>query len=140
MMYIIEDSSHCCAYLVPSISMANFRLNADEDLQAALAAQAGGTIAYESGECIFWQGQEASGLLLVASGAVRLYMQSSCRKTLMERVAIPGCILGLPSTITGEAYSLAAEAIGRTELICVSRENVLRLLQHDSMSSMKLLA
>jgi CRP-like cAMP-binding protein len=120
--------------------MANFKVIADIELRAALAAHARGRVAYERGRFIFHQGTKSSGVYLVVSGAVRLFLESSCRTGLMERVAGPGCLLGLPATFTGNDYSLTAEAIERTELLRISRADLTRLMQQDNVSAMKLLA
>jgi CRP-like cAMP-binding protein len=120
--------------------MANFKVIADMGLRAALAAHASRRVAYERGEFIFHQGTKSSGVYLVVSGAVRLFLESSRRTLMMERVARPGCILGLPATLTGEDYSLTAEAIQRTELLRISGADVTRLMQQDSVSAMKLVS
>ena len=120
--------------------MANFKVIADMELRTALAAHASGRVTYESGEFIFRQGTKSSGVYLVATGAVRLFLKSSSRAALMERIAKPGSLLGLPATITGDDYSLTAEAIEPTELLQVSREDLTRLMQQDIVSAMKLLA
>jgi CRP-like cAMP-binding protein len=119
--------------------MKTFKVKADAALQAALAAHASGTTFYEAGDFIFAQGEEASGVCLVASGSVRIFVQSKREKALMERLATPGCVLGLPATIGGEPYTLTAQAIERTELIHVSRLNVIKLLQ-DAALAIKILS
>src|SRR5215212_286461 len=114
-------------------------MKVDTELQACLIAQASGTRVHETGEFIFRQGEESSGLFLIKSGAARLFLESETKKRVMERLVTEGSMLGLPSTISAEPYSLAAVATERTELICISRTNLSDLMRKDTVSAFKLL-
>ncbi len=119
--------------------MTTMGVRADLDLQAALTAHATSHEVYERGKCLFEEGGECRGVFLVTSGSVRLFLPTSRNTALMERIATPGCVLGLPSTVSGEGYSLTAEAMERTWILRISRENVMKLMQGDTASAIKLL-
>ena len=119
--------------------MTSMGARADHDLQAALIAHANGSYVYEAGERVFSEGRKCVGVFLVLSGTVRLFLRSDRDSRVMERVATAGCVLGLPATVSGAAYSLTAEAMERSELVHVSRPRLTKLMQTDTVSGIKLL-
>jgi CRP-like cAMP-binding protein len=119
--------------------MTSIGVKADHDLQAALLAHASGSGVYEAGERVFSEGKKCMGVFLVLSGTVKLFLRSGCGSRLMERIATAGCVLGLPSTVSAEPYSLTAETTERTELVYVSRARLTKLMQSDTISAIKLL-
>jgi CRP-like cAMP-binding protein len=94
---------------------------------------------YEAGERVFSEGKKCVGVFVVLSGTVRLFLRSGSDSRLLERVATAGCVLGLPASISGAAYSLTAEAMERAELVHVSRARLTKLMQSDTVSAIKLL-
>lgn len=120
--------------------MEFFELRANDTLQAALASCTSREIVREEGQFVFEQGQAPRGIFLVKSGAVKVFLRSDLGRALMVRVAGRDSILGLPATVTGEPYSLTAQAIRRTELLHVSGERLIALMQQDAASAVQLLA
>jgi CRP-like cAMP-binding protein len=114
-------------------------VKADHDLQATLIAHANGSYVYEAGERVFSEGRTCVGVFVVLSGTVRLFLRNASNSRLMERHATVGCVLGLPSSVTGAPYSLTAEATERAELVHLSRARLTKLMQSDTVSAIKLL-
>jgi CRP-like cAMP-binding protein len=119
--------------------MTSMGVKADLDLQAALMAHATTHEVYEPGGFVFKEGSKSRGVFLVTSGSIKLFLPTKSSTTLMERVATPGCVIGLPSSVTGEAYSLTAEAIQRSAVVHISRKSLTKLMQSDTVSAIKLL-
>jgi CRP-like cAMP-binding protein len=119
--------------------MTSMGVRADLDLQAALTAHATSHEVYEPGGFVFKEGSKCRGVFLVISGSIRVFLPTNRSTELMERVATPGCVLGLPSSVSGEAYSLTAEAIQRSEAVHISRASLTKLMQSDTASAIKLL-
>jgi CRP-like cAMP-binding protein len=117
-----------------------FELRANQTLQAALTAYATREIVRGEGQFVFEQGQTPKGIFLVKSGAVKVFLRSDGGRAFMVRMASADSILGLPATVTGEPYSLTAQAMMRTELLQVSREDLIALMQQDAASAVQLLA
>lgn len=93
------------------------------------------------GTTLFRRGDPGSGVFLIRTGKVNLRLDGKTRlyppRTLGE-----GAILGLPATLSGGAYSLAAEVSEDAALGFVSREDFLALLARESnlcLATMRLL-
>jgi CRP-like cAMP-binding protein len=104
--------------------MADFalspQLKAELERIAATTREATGTI-------LFQRGQPVSGVYLVRNGKVDLSLESK-KQVYPTRTLGPGCILGLPATMSGAAYSLTATVNKNAELGFVSREAFLKLM------------
>jgi CRP-like cAMP-binding protein len=70
-------------------------------------------------------------VFLIRKGKVNLHLDGKTR-LYPSRTLGQGAILGLPATLSGGAYSLAAEISEDAELAFVSREDFLALLAKDS--------
>jgi CRP-like cAMP-binding protein len=119
--------------------MTNMGVKASLHLQAALRAHATAHVLYQSGEAVFERGSKCKGVFLVTSGTIKLFLPGDHGGALMERAAMPGCVLGLPSTVGGNPYSLTAEATERSWVLRVSRSAVMKLMQSDTVSGIELL-
>ena len=120
--------------------MSIFGLKADADLQSALRKYASGTNRrLTSSGWLFRQGEKPSGFYLIESGRARIFMESSNGSSLFEEVIDSGCVVGLPATVNRHPYSLSCELVADTTVLFVSRENLVRLMQQDTDSAMKLL-
>lgn len=119
--------------------MSSFTLKADTNLQAELMENMSRLVVKQPGQTIYKQGQKPVGLFLVHSGKVRVFLESKAGKTMLERTVGPGCLLGLPATINGVAYSVSAEAIDTCELALLSRRELIRLMRSNTSAALKLL-
>jgi CRP-like cAMP-binding protein len=113
-------------------------IQADLELQAKLVAHATRTKLLEPGELIFREGEAGKGIFLITSGSVELCLESSwCRS--IRRVATAGCVLGLPSTLSGEPYSLSAEVIEPVTVVQLNKDDFDELMKGDTTCGLKLL-
>lgn len=88
------------------------------------------TSSYPGGAVLFVEGQSPRGVYLICKGRVKLTMASAEGKTVLVRIADAGEMLGLHSTISGEAYELTAETLEPCQINFVRRHDFLTLL-HD---------
>ena len=83
------------------------------------------------GTILFRRGDPVSGLYLILSGKVSLGLEAD-GSVMPTRMLSPGCIAGLPATVSGNPYSLTAEVTKDAELAFVPSEALLDLLRRDS--------
>jgi CRP/FNR family cyclic AMP-dependent transcriptional regulator len=81
------------------------------------------------GTILFRQGQNPDGVFIVRKGSVRLLFQSHNRRH-TYRIVGQGHVLGLPAIVTGNSYSLTAEALKECELALINGKHVMNLLRH----------
>jgi CRP/FNR family cyclic AMP-dependent transcriptional regulator len=84
---------------------------------------------YPKGAVLFVEGQEPRGVFVLCKGRVKLSIGSRDGKTLIMKIAEPGEVLGLSSTIGGKTYELTAETLDPCQVTFVRREDFLRLLK-----------
>lgn len=120
--------------------MSIFGLKADAELRSALRKHASGpTKRYASSGWLFRQGDKPSGFYLIESGRAHMFMEAANGNSLFEEVIDSGSIVGLPATVNGHPYSLSCEVVADTEVLFMSRENLVKLMRADTNSAMKLL-
>ncbi len=104
---------HGCDTLLASLSLIR-------EVETAGAAQA-----YSSKAPLFSLGEASRGVFLVRYGEVKMGIDGLPE---FDRAFGSGSLLGLPSTITGDAYSLTARAANGCEAVFVPRERFLQLM------------
>ena len=119
--------------------MSTFGLSADSELRSILFNYASETVTRNPPDCIFRQGQKSHGFYVVNNGCVRLSMETPTGLRAVDRVVGPGCLVGLPATASGRAYSLTCEVIESAELSYISRRDYSSLMKCESEAAMKLL-
>jgi CRP/FNR family transcriptional regulator len=87
-------------------------------------------ISAPKGTVLFRQGQPVKGVYVIKRGRVQLSM-SHGPKRMKYRTVGPGYVIGLPATLTGQPYSLTAEALQKVEMGYVPREQAFDFLEHD---------
>jgi CRP/FNR family transcriptional regulator len=92
---------------------------------------------YPKGAMLFVEGQTARGVFILCDGRVKLSTSSIDGRTLIARISEPGEVLGLPSTVTGNAYELTAEVIEPTQANFISRVNFLNFLREHGEVSLR---
>ena len=92
----------------------------------------------EKGDLLFRAGEQARGAFLVKSGKVQLQLEGA-GGLYPTRTLGPGSVVGLPAAVSGEPYSLTAEATQDCELDFISRKNLLALLQHNTTAALQIL-
>jgi len=83
---------------------------------------------YPAGAVLFIEKQDARGVFLLSSGSVKLSVSSSGGKTLILRIAKPGEILGLMSTMSCAPYEVTAETLHPCRVSFVPRRQFLQFV------------
>jgi CRP/FNR family transcriptional regulator, cyclic AMP receptor protein len=83
---------------------------------------------YPAGAVLFLEKQDPRGVFVLCGGAVKLSISSSSGKTLILRIAKPGEILGLMSTMSGIPYEATAETMRPCQVAFLRRDDFLRFL------------
>lgn len=84
---------------------------------------------YPRGSVLFVEGQSPRGVFILCNGKVKLFGTSSSGKALIFRIADPGEIIGLPSTLSGKPYELTAEALEPIQANFIRRDDFLMFLR-----------
>ena len=100
------------------------------DLVGARLEQLGSLKCAAAHTALFRQGDPAQGVYIVIHGTVELSLDAGVRRFL-NRVAGPGEIIGLPSAVSDEPYSLDATALEACELLFVPCETILAAISAD---------
>lgn len=87
------------------------------------------TSSYPAAAVLFVEGQSPRGVYMICKGRVKLTMASAEGKTVLVRICDAGEMLGLHSTISGEAYELTAETLEPCQINFVRGHDFLKLLQ-----------
>jgi CRP/FNR family cyclic AMP-dependent transcriptional regulator len=84
---------------------------------------------YPRGATLFAEGRQPRGAFVLCDGRAKLSICSENGKRLMLRVAGPGEILGLSSTLAGRAYEVTAETLDTCQVVFVKRKDLLKFLR-----------
>jgi len=85
------------------------------------------TSTFPAGTFLFFEREANRGIYILCSGQIKLSVSSSSGKTLILKIAKPGDILGLSSSLTGAPYEATAEVL-QTARVTYLRTDVLRTL------------
>jgi CRP/FNR family transcriptional regulator, cyclic AMP receptor protein len=92
---------------------------------------------YPRGSVLFVEGQAPRGVFILCNGRVKLFGTSSSGKALIFRIAEPGEIIGLPSTLSGKQYELTAEALEPIQANFIRRDDFLSFLREHGDAALK---
>jgi CRP/FNR family transcriptional regulator, cyclic AMP receptor protein len=92
---------------------------------------------YPKGATLFVEGQAPRGVFILCAGRVKLSTTSADGKTLILRIADPGEVLGLPSTITGTSYELTADVIEPAQAKFIPRAEFLNFLRENGEAALR---
>ena len=107
--------------------MNNFMVSAD--LRERLEAIAS-TVQKPRGCTLFRRGDESFGVFIIQEGRVALSV-GTIEGASPTRSLGPGCIIGVPGTLSGEGYSLTARTINDCKLAFIPRETLLDFLRRN---------
>jgi CRP-like cAMP-binding protein len=82
-----------------------------------------------SGTILFRCGEPVSGIFVIRSGAISMYLDANAR-THFSKMLGPGEIAGLPAALTG-TYSLSAQVLEDAELGFIAAPKVAALLERS---------
>jgi len=92
---------------------------------------------YPKGALLFVEGQEPRGAFIICNGRVKLTANSADRKSLILRIADPGEVVGLPSTISGRPYELTAEVLEPVQVNFIPRHEFLPYLREHAEAALR---
>lgn len=110
--------------------MARLPLQASADLQQELR-KISIPLRLTKSSLLFEQGERPKGVYLVENGSVALMLKLVRGRTVYERNAGTGSVLGLPATVNDTAYSLTARALCDVDLAFVPRENLFETMNKN---------
>ncbi|HMD18482.1 MAG TPA: Crp/Fnr family transcriptional regulator [Terriglobales bacterium] len=87
------------------------------------------TTTYPTGAVLFAEGQAPRGVFIVRRGRVKLSICSSDGRTLILRIADPGCLLGVAAVVSGRNYEATAETQEPSEISFLRHTDLLRLMR-----------
>ncbi len=83
------------------------------------------------GALLFLEGTPATGIFLVETGEVRIFLPTGQQQRQLLEVAGPGTLLGLSEAMNGERHRITAIAGDETTAIYTPREEFMALLQRQ---------
>ena len=92
----------------------------------------------KQGTILFRAGDRGKGAFVVRRGRIKLTLEGGAG-LYPSRTLGAGSIAGLPATVSGEPYSLTAEAIQDCELDFISRKELLALIQRNTKAALQIL-
>ena len=98
---------------------------------AARLRPIGATTQLPKGSFLFGQGDPAQGVFVVSAGRACLSLFGQDGAPVWSKIVGPGAILGLPSTVSGQPYTLAAVALDTVDAAFVSRHTLCELMARD---------
>ncbi len=81
------------------------------------------------GSVLFAEGRTPKGVYVLCDGRAKLSICSENGKRLMLRIAGPGEVLGLSSSMSGRPYELTAEVLDTSQIAFVRRKELLKFLR-----------
>ena len=90
------------------------------------------SLQFPEGHLLFREGEPAEGIVVLASGGVKLSICSHKGQQLVLRVAGPGDILGLSATVSGKSHEATAETTAASQVFFVKRKDLLRYLKEHT--------
>ncbi len=78
---------------------------------------------------MFREGHSGRGIFVLCEGRVKLSVCSQSGKRLTLRIAGPGEVLGLSSSLSGGPHQVTAETLGNAQVAVVKRKELLRFLR-----------
>lgn len=83
---------------------------------------------YESGEFVFWEGDDPEWFYVVAAGRVKVLKQSAAGREFIVAFWGPGEMLGEVAVFEGRPYPASAQAVSRSKVIGIERGHFLSFL------------
>jgi CRP/FNR family cyclic AMP-dependent transcriptional regulator len=83
------------------------------------------------GTLLFVEGQQAHGVFVVVAGAVKVSISSAQGRVLILRIAQPGDLLGVKSTLLGLPYEASAETVRQCRTIFIPQAEFIALHNRD---------
>lgn len=96
-------------------------------------------VVYKPRQLVFHETMPAAALFIVCRGAVKLYHAGACGRESTLAIALPGDVIGEIPPDESQPYSVSAETLCESQLCCLTRGAVERLVRLNPMAGMRLL-
>jgi len=93
-------------------------------------------ITLPKGAILFHENEIGDRIVAVRSGQVKLFCTSHTGRTLIQRIAMPGDLLGLSAVISGSPFEVTAEALMPVFADTIRRDDFLSFLSRHGEASM----
>jgi CRP/FNR family transcriptional regulator len=90
------------------------------------------TTTFPKGALLFVEGQSPRGVFVVCSGRVKLCTSSAEGKGMITHIAMPGEVIGLSATVSGQPYEVTAETLETTTVNFARRDDFLQFLKRHT--------
>jgi CRP-like cAMP-binding protein len=97
------------------------------------------TTVLPAGATLFARGETPTGIYLVYSGEITLYITGASGRRLPLRNVVAGEFLGLCAAVSGKPHDITAETVTTSEVGFICRSDLLRFLQQQREVSWNLL-
>lgn len=124
-MHTLPDARAPARTLSPKWSIATDGLSASQRQMILDRMKA---VSFDPKEVLFDQGEPSDTLLLVTEGRVRLFQTLENGEEFTFGICLPGTILGLAATVTGQARILSAEALEAATASIMTRADFVHCL------------
>ena len=94
------------------------------------------TSTYPKGAMLFVEGQDSRGAFILCRGRAKLYTSSADGRTIILRIAEPGEVLGLTSTVANRPYEASVELLEPAQVNFFPKNDFLRFLAEHGEASM----
>jgi CRP/FNR family transcriptional regulator, cyclic AMP receptor protein len=95
------------------------------------------TAVYPKGALLCLEGQPARGVFILCNGHAKISTSSADGKTVILRIAGPGEVLGLSSTLSGKPHDFTVETMEPTQANFIGRADFLKFLAAHPAIGMK---
>lgn len=95
------------------------------------------TLSYPAGAMLFGEGQTCRGIYILCKGRVKLTTSSDQGQTLILKIARPGEVLGLNTTVSGGPHEVTAETGQPCQLNFVKRDDFLSFVKDHNQANMQ---
>src|SRR5262249_1050821 len=92
---------------------------------------------YPTGASLFFEEQEPRGVFIICEGRVKLSTSSREGKVLITRIALPGELIGLSATMSGQPYEFTPDTLEPTVVNLVKRDDFLRFLENHGAACLR---
>ena len=87
------------------------------------------TNVYPAGAVLYAEGQTPQGVYVICHGSAKLSISSADGRTLITKIAGPGEVLGLSSSISGNPYKSTAETLEPSQVSSIRRNDLARFIE-----------
>ena len=102
-----------------------------EDVLMQLIA-VGTSMTEPGGAVLFRRGEPAFGIFVIKTGSVSLRLEADDETVIIDRIAGPQSVVGLPAALSGSRYSLSAVVREESEVTHVNNQSLFDLIKSDS--------